>query len=127
MSSRLDSAPVVSSWEKRAMRSSPCSDTYAWLAIAQPLLRRPEVLVEELDRPLPRHGGGGPVVARGRVVVEAVLRPGIAVHRVRHVARLERRLVGGPALVHAIVVVRVVDQERRLDLGNVRGRRLRAV
>ena len=57
-----------------------CRGTFPPRAAGQ-LLTRLEVLVEELDRPLPRQLGGGLVVARRGVVVEAVLRAGIDVKR----------------------------------------------
>ena len=62
---------------------------------------RPQVLVEERDRPRPRELGGGFVVARRRVVVEAVIRARVHVHLVLDAVRLERRLVRGPAGVDA--------------------------
>src|SRR5712691_3184955 len=74
----------------------------------------PQVLVEELERPLPGELGGGLVISRCRVVVEAVLRARILVHRVRDVAGLERSLVSGPAGVDALVVLRVVNEQGRL-------------
>src|SRR5438046_3611411 len=80
----------------------------------------PQVLVEELERPLPGELGGGLVISRCRVVVEAVLRTRILVHRVRDVAGLERSLVSGPAGVDALVVLRVVNEQGRLALHGIR-------
>ena len=70
---------------------------------------------------VPRELGGSLVVARRGVVVEAVLRARVDVHRVLDLVRLERRLVGRPAGVDALVVLGVVDEQRRLDLRHVLG------
>src|SRR5262249_52319150 len=80
-----------------------------------PLLFLAELAVEEGDRPLPRELGRGGVVARGRVVVEAVLRARIDERLVVDVRRLQRLLVGRPRGVDALVVLGEVQQQRRLD------------
>src|SRR5215467_11319405 len=89
------------------------------------MARRPslpaEVLVQKVDGPLPGERSGRLVVARRGVVVEAVLRARVAIHRVRYAVGFERRLVGGPAGVHALVAVRVLDEKRRLDARGVGG------
>src|SRR4051812_44498364 len=78
-----------------------------------------EVLLEEGQRALPGQRGGGLVVARGGVVVEPVLGARVLEHLVLHVVRLERGLVAGGAGVDAVVVLGVVDEQRRLDLGHL--------
>src|SRR5882724_5396096 len=102
-----------------AARQSACGTRCAWMSIVRIgwalYLARAEVLVQEVHRPLPGERGGSAVVARRGVVVEAVLRAGIAVHRVRDLARLQRGLIGGPARIDPVVVVGVVDQQRGLD------------
>src|SRR3972149_8516719 len=60
-----------------------------------------DVLVEERDGPLPGQFGRRLVVARCRVVVEAVLRAGVEVALVGDVRRLERRFELRPARVDA--------------------------
>src|SRR5215207_8934468 len=78
-----------------------------------------QVLVEERDRPLPRQLRRRLVVARRRVVVEAVLRAGIEEALVPDAGRLERLLERGPARVDALVHLGRLDQQRSLDLRNV--------
>ena len=56
-----------------------------------------QVALEERERALPGQLGGGRVVARRGVVVEAVLRAGVQVHLVPDVRRLQRRFVRRPA------------------------------
>src|SRR6185503_6298460 len=77
--------------------------------------RRPPLgakfLLEEVDRPLPGKLRRRGVVARGRVVVEAVLRAGVEEHLVPLLVLLERRLVRGPACVDALVGLRVMDEQ----------------
>src|SRR5829696_5183496 len=73
----------------------------------------PQVLVKEFEGARPRQFGGRFVVARRRVVVEAVLLALLRVRRVRLLVRLERRLVGRYPGVDPLVVARVVEQERR--------------
>src|SRR4051812_8106300 len=67
-----------------------------------------QVLVEEIERALPRKLRGGLVVARRRVVVEAVLRVGIDVGVVLDVTGLEHLLERGPAAGDARVLRSVV-------------------
>ena len=85
------------------------------------------MLVEERDRALPRQGGRGHVEARGRVVVEPVLRTRIGELLIARPVRLERRLVGRPSRVDAVVVLGVMNQQRRRDLGHILRPRLAAV
>ena len=70
------------------------------------------MFLEERDGARPRELGGGLVIARCRVVVEAVLRARVEKGLVSHVVRLQRGLVGGPALVDALVVLGVVASNR---------------
>src|SRR5258708_7512431 len=81
----------------------------------------------ELERPLPCQLGGRFVIARRRVVVEAVLRAFVDELGVCLAVRLQRRLVGRNARVHALIVAGVVEHQRRLDLGRVFGARLPSV
>src|SRR5688572_15897411 len=60
---------------------------------------RTQMFIEELDGALPGELRGLLVVARRRVVVEAVLRAGVHVHCVRHARRFERRFELRPARV----------------------------
>src|SRR5262244_4378546 len=78
-----------------------------------------EVLLQEVDRPLPSQLGRGLVVARSGVVVEAVLRPRIGEHLVPDVVGLERGLVRCDASVDPLVVLGVVNEQRRLDVSDV--------
>src|SRR4029077_19399746 len=74
-----------------------------------------QVCLEEGDGALPRQLGGWLVVARRRVVVEAVLGARVDVHLIRHPGGRQRGLERGPHLVDPLVGLGVVDQERRLD------------
>src|SRR5437773_401405 len=56
-----------------------------------------QILVEEVERPLPRELGGGFVVARRRVVVEAVLRSLVHERLVLLAVRFQRRLERRPS------------------------------
>src|SRR5215208_2708188 len=78
-----------------------------------------QVLVEERDRPFPRQLRRFRVVARRRVVVEAVLRAGILKAFVPDVGRFERLLECRPARVDAFVHLGRLDQQRSLDLRDV--------
>src|ERR1041385_8793987 len=89
--------------------------------------RLAQVFVEEVDRTLPGQLGGFFVVARRGVVVEAVLRTGIHVHGVLDVVGLERLFVSGNSGVDALIVLRIVEQQGRLDFGHIGGGRLRTV
>src|ERR1044072_1393587 len=79
-----------------------------------------EVLLEERDRPIPGEFRRRLVIARRRIVVKAMLRAGIHVHLVWHARGLQRLLVFRPHRVDALIVLGVLDQERRLDLRNAR-------
>jgi hypothetical protein len=83
--------------------------------------------VEEVDRAAPGEFRRGLVVAGGRVVVEAVLNAGIDEGFVGDLRVLQRRLIGRPASVDAIVDARVMDQQRRLDVLGLFRLRLAAV
>src|SRR5215216_6808508 len=87
-----------------------------------------EGLLEERQGPLPGEIGRRLVVARrAGVVVEGALRARIDVDRVLLVVGLQRRLVGGDAGIHRVVVFGVVQEERRLDVGHLGGGNLPAV
>ena len=68
-----------------------------------------QVLVEEIDRALPRELRGGFVVARRRVVVEAVLGALVGEGLVRLAVGLERRFVRRPSLIDARIVGGIVN------------------
>src|SRR5947208_14511443 len=91
------------------------------------LRRRPDVFIEPIHCPLPRHLGRGFIVARRRVVVETVLGAGIGVLFVVHPVRLQRGLECRPTRIDAFIHSCVVDQHVRLDLCDVGCRRLCAV
>jgi hypothetical protein len=80
-----------------------------------------EVFLEVRHRALPRQLGRRLLEARRRVVVKAVLGAGVEVRFVRHAVLLERGLEGRPHRVDALVVLGVVDQQRRLDALDTRG------
>src|SRR5262249_29394304 len=86
-----------------------------------------EVRLEEGDGTIPGELGCGFLIARGRVVVEAVLGPRIHVHLVADAARLEGGLESRPHRIDPLVALRVLDEERRLDLGDAGGLRSGAV
>src|SRR5262245_39417869 len=92
-----------------------------------PSLRSPERLVEEIDGALPGELGGGFAVTWRRVVVEAVLRVLVREDLVLLVVGLERRFEGRNPLVHAVIVARVVQHQRRADLRHVPSAGLPAV
>ena len=56
-----------------------------------------------------------------------MLGPGVHVHLVLSAARLQRRLVGRPQRVDALVALGVLDQQRRLDVRHSRRLRRRSV
>src|SRR5438874_8861937 len=60
-----------------------------------------EILLEVGHRAVPRELRCRLVIARRRIVVEAVLRPRVHVHFVAHARRLERLLITWPHLVDA--------------------------
>src|ERR1700694_6058265 len=78
-----------------------------------------QIFVEERDGPRPGELGRGLVIARCRIVVEAVIGIRVHEHLVFHAVRLERRLKSGPAGIDAVVEARVLDQQGRLDFGSV--------
>ena len=82
------------------------------------------VLVEPVDRPLPRQIGSCLVVALRRRVVEAVNGARIDVALVRHTGGSQRLVRGrGPGLGEAGVELAVVHEDGRFDLERVLGRR----
>src|SRR5262249_37909072 len=79
------------------------------------------MLVEEVERPLPGELCRLLVVARRRVVVEAVLRAVVDEQLIVLLVFLERRLVGRDPLADAGVLgwIGIVQHHRRLDLRGV--------
>ncbi len=67
------------------------------------------------------------LIARRRVVVKAVLGVGIHVHLVAHAGSLQCCLERRPHGVDALVVLRILDEQRRLDVGHARRLGRRAV
>src|ERR1035437_7651101 len=86
-----------------------------------------QFFVEEAERAWPGQFRGRGVVARGRVVVEAVLDVRIDVRLIAYAGGLEGGFVGGPARIDALVVTSIVDQQRGFDPGRLCGGRLCAV
>src|SRR4029077_16067540 len=78
-----------------------------------------QLLVEVGERPLPRELRRRRVEAGRRVVVEPVLGSGVDVTLVAPLGGFERRFVGRPAGVDALVDVGGLNQERGLDLRHV--------
>src|SRR4029079_5825507 len=92
------------------------------------LRRRAEMLREKGERSAIGEVGSGLVVARrAGVVVEGVLGAGIGVERIGLVVGFERRLVGRDPGVHGFVGFGVVQQQRGLDVGDLRRRNLAPV
>src|SRR5215470_17601941 len=92
------------------------------------LRRGAQILGEERKRAAPGEIGCRLVVARpAGVVVEGVLRAGIDVLGVFLVVGLERGLEVRDALVDVVVVLGILQKQRRLDRRNLVGGRLRAV
>ena len=73
---------------------------------------------------MPSQFGGLLVVARRRVVVKAVVGAFVEVDLIGDVVGLKRLFVGRPSGVDAPVEAGVVNQERRLDFGDVLDRGL---
>src|SRR5712692_998787 len=74
-----------------------------------------QVFVEEIESALPGKLGRSLVIARRRVVVEAVIGALIHMHGVGNVIEFERLFVGGPCSVDTRVQGCIVKQQRRLD------------
>src|SRR5262245_53274538 len=90
--------------------------------------RSAQLFLEQRDRAAPGEIGRGLIVAgRRSVVVEGVLRAVVGEDLVFYAGLLQRLLIGRNALVDAIVVGRIVQQQVRLDLGGIAGGRLDAV
>src|SRR5688572_9221150 len=87
----------------------------------------PKMFVEVIESALPGQLGGRFVITRSGVVVETVLGPGIDIAFVSFTGRLQSRFVCRPTGVDALVHFGVVNQQRGIDLGNIRSRRLAAV
>ena len=66
-----------------------------------------------------KRNGGFFVVPLGRVVVEAVACPGVAVRRVINTVLLKRRLTSGACRIDPFVVPGVIQQHRRLNPGHI--------
>src|SRR5712671_6398003 len=82
---------------------------------------RLQVFVEPIQRVLPGFFGGGLVVTRRRVVVEAVIGALVDVTFMRHVVGRECRIKGLPSTGDALVELAILRIDRRLDLGSVFG------
>jgi hypothetical protein len=70
----------------------------------------PQVFIEKLESALPCQFGGGFVIARCRVVVEAVLFALVHVQRIQLVVGLERCFIVRDACVDALVIAGVMQQ-----------------
>lgn len=86
-----------------------------------------EFFLEKIHRALPGQLCCRDVVTRCRVVVGAVLRTRVAVHRVFHTGRFQGCLVGWPAGIDALVRLGVLHQQRCLDPCRFFGTRLTTV
>src|SRR5690606_22366411 len=102
-------------------RPAPAPDGTAWpaAAAASAPRGRAEVLAKEGEGPAPGEIGGRLVVAGAGVVVEGVLDARIHVHDMGLARGLEGGFVGGDPGIDAGVVLRVVQQQRRLDRGDL--------
>ena len=79
-----------------------------------------QVFLEEVHGPLPGEGRGCLVIARGGVVVEAVLRARVGEHFVAHVIGVERRLEGRYAGVElGCFIALTMGQQSWLRLLNI--------
>src|SRR5580704_4397584 len=87
----------------------------------------PQILVEPIERPLPRLFRRGLVVARRRVIVEAVVGALVDVPFVGNAGSAKRSVESRPAAGDARVEFRILGVDRRLDFGRVDGVRLKAV
>src|SRR5690349_2377865 len=88
---------------------------------AMSLMSAFQVLLEERERALPRKPRGRLVVARRRVVVEAMVRAGINVDLGFDAVRLQRGFERRDAGVGTRVFARVVREDRCADPGSVLG------
>ena len=87
----------------------------------------PQIFIEEVEGALPGQLGGGLVIARRSVVVEAVIGTGVNISVVGDVVGFERLFVSGPSAGDAGVQSRIVKQQRGANLGGIFGSGLRAV
>src|SRR5262245_54288213 len=79
----------------------------------------PQVFVEKFESASPGQFGRLLVITRRRVVVESVL-PSFGHWQSVHLfVGLERRLISRDAGVDALVIARVLKQQRRGNLGNI--------
>src|SRR3954447_13450836 len=101
-------------------RRSPAKSSYA-------SGRRFEVFVEPGQRALPGEFGSGLVIARRRVIVEAVVGGFVNVTFVNHLCGRQCLVEGRPSRIDALVEFAIMRRDRRLDLGRVFRARLAAV
>src|ERR1700733_12689038 len=87
----------------------------------------PQIFVEPIERSLPRLFRRRLVVARRRVVVEAVVGALVDVRFVGNASPTERGVEGRPAARDARVELRILRVDRRLDFGRVGRARLKAI
>src|SRR3984893_5747908 len=87
----------------------------------------PQILVEPIERPSPRLFRRRLVVARRRVIVEAVVGALIDVSFVGNAGSAKRCVESRPAARDARVELRILGVDRRLDFGRVGGVRLKTV
>jgi hypothetical protein len=83
--------------------------------LASPL----QVLVEEGNRALPRQLRRRFVIARRGVVVETVVNVRIHVRRVGLAIGFQGRFISRPAVIGALIKTRILQQQRRLYVGNL--------
>src|SRR5271155_3233071 len=86
-----------------------------------------QIFVEPIDRPLPGFLCRGLIVARRRVVVEAVVGALIDMALVRNARRVKSGVERRPAAGDAPIELAILGVERGLDLCRVGGVRLQAV
>src|ERR1700678_1941861 len=87
----------------------------------------PQVFVEPSERPLPRLFRRRLVVARRRVIVEAVVGARVDMPLVGDAGRTQRRVESGPAAGDARVELTILGVDRRLDFGGIGGAWLKTV
>src|SRR6516164_11010749 len=112
---------------KRGLRSFRRMGQAKHRPARQAKTRSGQVLLEPIERALPGELGGGLVVARRGVVMEAVIGAHIDKAFVRHLGLSKLLVEGRPARRDAGIELAVLRRYRRLDLGGVLGARLTAV